>query len=325
MMEFGQAGIEQNVIAEIIRLRQEINLNQEIENLEKEKVLFTTINDEDYPSLLKEIYAPPPILYYRGTLPKKEDFLLAVVGTRKFSAYGKQVAQSLVASLAQSGITIVSGLALGIDALAHEAALNASGKTIGVLGCSVEKWNIYPRTNQFLAEKMIQEGGCVISEHPLGTPPLKPHFPRRNRLISGLSLGTLIIEAPQKSGALLTAKHALEQDREVFAVPGNITVANSDGTNNLIKMGAHTVTQANDVLDVLNLQEATSFLSASEIVPDTREEASLMEHLSREPIHVDELTRATDLSISAINATLTLMEMKGKVRHMGGMNYVLAR
>ena len=320
-----QAGLEDNVVAEIIRMRTEINLDQELEKLEKESVSVITVGDEDYPKLLKEIYSPPPVIYYRGTLPSDDDFLLAVVGTRKFSQYGKQVTEMIVSDLARNGITIVSGLALGIDSIAHNATLDANGKTIAVLGCGIEKTNIYPSSNRFLSEKIIELGGCIITEHPIATPPLKQHFPRRNRLISGLSLGTLVIEAPEKSGALITARNSLEQDREVFAVPGNITSANSEGVNNLIKMGAHPVLNAADILDVLNLKEATEFLQASEIVPDTGEEAKILDHLTREPVHIDELTRLTDLSVQDINATLTLMDMKGKVKHLGSMKYVLAR
>ena len=325
ILKLEQSGLEDNVIAEIIRIRAEINLEQELEKLEKEKVSVITIADEKYPKLLKEIYSPPPLIYYRGELPKDEDFLLAIVGTRKFSQYGKQVTEMITADLAQNKITIVSGLALGIDSIAHNTTLEVNGKTIAVLGCGIEKTNIYPSSNRFLAEKLIQQGGCIISEHPIGTPPLKQHFPRRNRLISGLSLGTLVIEAPEKSGALITARNSLEQDREVFAVPGNITSTNSQGVNSLIKMGAHLVSNAEDILDVLNLKQATEYLEASEIVPDSKEEAQILEHLTREPIHVDELTRLTNLSVQVINSTLTLMEMKGRVKHLGGMKYVLAR
>ena len=325
ILKLEQSGLEDNVIAEIIRIRAEINLEQELEKLEKEEVSVITIADEKYPKLLKEIYSPPPLIYYRGELPKDEDFLLAIVGTRKFSQYGKQVTEMITADLAQNKITIVSGLALGIDSIAHNTTLEVNGKTIAVLGCGIEKTNIYPSSNRFLAEKLIQQGGCIISEHPIGTPPLKQHFPRRNRLISGLSLGTLVIEAPEKSGALITARNSLEQDREVFAVPGNITSTNSQGVNSLIKMGAHLVSNAEDILDVLNLKQATEYLEASEIVPDSKEEAQILEHLTREPIHVDELTRLTNLSVQVINSTLTLMEMKGRVKHLGGMKYVLAR
>lgn len=325
LWQLGQTGLEEHIIAEIVRLRQEINLDDEMAKLEKENVRVMTILDEDYPKLLKEIYSPPSLLFWRGQMPGDDEFFLAIVGTRKPSTYGQHVARTLARDLAQSGLTIVSGLALGIDSLAHSAALEGSGKTMAVLGCGVERSNIYPASNRYLGEKIVDRGGCIISEHPLGTPPLKHHFPRRNRVISGLSLGTLVVEAPLKSGALLTAQLALEQNREVFAVPGNITSAYSAGTNNLIKMGARVAVNAQDILETLNLQKATEYLAASEVVPEGEEEIKILDFLKREPIHVDELARSTGLPIQTINATLTLMEMKGKVRHMGGMNYIVSR
>lgn len=325
LLELAKAGLEEGIVAELVRARQTVDLDAEMVRLEKEGVKIVTIQDEDYPALLKEIYGPPPLLYYRGELPKAEEFLLAVVGTRKPSAYGQQITQTLVAGLAQNGLTIVSGLAFGIDSLAHSAAIMAQGKTLAVLGCGIERANIYPVSNRHVAEKILGSGGSLLSEHPLGTPPLKHHFPRRNRIISGLCLGTLIVEAPIKSGALITAAFSLEQNREVFSVPGNITNPNASGTNNLIKMGAKLVTEANDILDALNLRQATTYLQAASVVPDTAEEAKILTNLSREPRHVDDLTRLTSLSIQTINATLTLMEMKGKVRHLGAMKYILAR
>lgn len=325
LWQLGQAGLEEHIIAEIVRSRQEINLDDEMARLEKENVRVITILDKDYPKLLKEIYSPPPVLFWRGSLPSDDEFFLAIVGTRKPSAYGEHVTKTLARDLAQNGLTIVSGLALGIDSLAHSAALEAQGKTVAVLGCGIERANIYPASNRYLAEKLVGGGGCIISEHPLGTPPLKHHFPRRNRIISGLSLGTLVVEAPLKSGALLTAQLALEQNREVFAVPGNITSAYSAGTNKLLKMGARVTTSAEDVLETLNLQKATQYLAAAAVVGESEEEVKILAYLEREPIHVDELSRSTGLPIQTINATLTLMEMRGKVRHMGGMNYIVSR
>lgn len=320
-----QAGFDQALLAEVLRMRREINPNLEMERMEKERVHAVTVRDQAYPALLKEIYSAPPVLFYRGTLPSPDDFLIAVVGTRKHSSYGQQVAEMLCRELAENKLTIVSGLALGIDTIAHRATLEARGKTIAVLGCGIEKANVYPAANRFVAERMIAEGGCIVSEHPIGTPPLRHHFPQRNRIISGLSLGTLVIEAPAESGALLTARDALDQNREVFAIPGNITSPNAEGVNNLIKMGARLVTSAADVLDTLNLKRATEYLETRKAVGDTPDEAKILAHLTREPMHADELTRLTELSVGAINAALTLMEMKGMVRHLGAMRYVLAR
>lgn len=320
-----ELGFTETAIAEFIRVRNDITLDKEMEKLERENVSMVTVDDEEYPKLLREIYYPPFLLYYRGTLPKHEDFLLAVVGSRKYSTYGKQMTQRLVRSLAQNGLTITSGLALGIDGIAHETALEARGQTIGVLGCGIEKANIYPAANRMLGERIIQSGGCIISEHPLGTPPLPHHFPRRNRIIAGLCLGTLVVEAAEKSGALITAQHAVEQNREVFSVPGNATSESSTGANNLIKQGARPVTDAQEILESLNLKQATSYLEAQKIIPENPEEAAVLANLTHEPMHVDELTRLTNLPIRAINATLTLMELKGKIKHLGAMKYALAR
>ncbi|OJI07640.1 DNA protecting protein DprA [bacterium CG10_46_32] len=320
-----ELGFTEAAIAECIRVRGEINLEQELEKLEKEQISIVTIDDEEYPTLLKEIYYPPFLLYYRGTLPKHEDYLLAIVGSRKYSTYGKQMAQRLAGDLSRNGLTIVSGLALGIDGITHQATLEANGKTIGVLGCGIERSNMYPSSNRILGERMIEHGGCVISEHPIGTPPFKSNFPRRNRIIAGISLGTLVIEAAEKSGALITANYALEQNREVFSVPGNATSESSIGTNNLIKQGARAVTDASEILESLNLKQATEYLSAQKIIPENPEEEAILAHLTHEPLYIDELTALTKLPITVINATLTIMEMKGKVKNLGAMKYVLTR
>lgn len=319
-----KSGLEEEIINHFLAKRVEINPDQEIEKVEKEGLRIITIKDKEYPKLLKEIYNPPALLYIRGCFSKEDELALAVVGTRKVSPYGKQITPEVVRDLASSKITIVSGLALGVDSLAHQAALEAKGRTIAVLGCGLDKQSIYPSSNRKLAEQ-IEENGAVITEYPLGTLPLKQHFPARNRIIAGLALGTLVIEAPEESGALLTARHALEQNRDVFAIPGPIYSKTSIGPNNLVKMGAKLVTSAQDILDELNLNLAVQYQATRKIVPDTKEEAKILKHLSKEPIHIDKLVEKTGLDAAAVSSTLTLMEMKGKVRNLGGMNYVLAR
>lgn len=276
-----------------------------------------------YPSRLKQIHKPP-LLYVRGALIDADEPCFAVVGTRAPTTYGRQIVGELVEPLARAGLTIVSGLALGIDALAHEAALNAGGRTIAVLGGGVDDGSIYPVTNRNLAFRIIKEGGAVISEFPPGAESFKSNFPQRNRIISGLSLGVLIIEAKEDSGSLITARAALDQNREVFAVPGDITRATSIGPNNLIKMGARPVTTASDILDALGLENLKESAAARAIHPDSKEEAALLPHLSREPVHIDELVRASGLPVASVGSALTLMEIKGKIRHLGGMNYVIA-
>ncbi|MBU1255727.1 DNA-processing protein DprA [Patescibacteria group bacterium] len=250
--EFNQAGLSQSLIEQIKKQRLKINPDWEMERINKEKISLITIQDKKYPKLLKEIYAPPPLLYIKGTIEPKDDFSIGIVGTRKLSSYGREITPLITSDLSQAGLTIVSGLAKGIDTLAHQAAIKAEKRTIAVLGSSVDKKSIYPAVNRRLAEE-ISQNGAVISEYPINTKPLAHYFPQRNRIISGLSLGILVIEAPEKSGALITAKDALEQNRDVFAIPGHILSNNSLGTNNLIKLGAKLVSNANDIIEELNL------------------------------------------------------------------------
>jgi len=250
--EFKQAGLNQFTIEQIRKQRPNINPDYEMERLEKEKIKIITIQDESYPKLLKEIYAPPAILYIRGSFKPSDKFSLGVVGTRKLSSYGQQITPKITSELSQSGLTIISGLAKGIDTIAHQAAIDNNGRTIAVLGSGIDSKSVYPAINKYLAEK-ITENGAVISEFPINTKPLAQNFPQRNRIVSGLSLGILVIEAPEKSGAMITARNALEQNRDVFAIPGDILSNNSMGPNNLIKMGAKLVTKTNDILEELNL------------------------------------------------------------------------
>ncbi len=320
-----KAGLEENVIQEFFIKKQEINPDRELEELKKENIKVVTIKDENYPSLLKEIWNPPALLYYKGTLEKEEKFSIAIVGTRKITNYGKQVTEDLVRELALNGITIVSGMALGIDTVAHQTALASGAKTIAVLGSGIDTASIYPSQNRYLASKIAENGGAIISEYPIGTLAMPQYFPHRNRIISGLSLGTLVVEAAEESGALITAKYALDQNREVFAVPGSIYSPASIGPNNLIKMGAKPVTKATDILETLNLTQVTNFIQSQKIVPESQEEAKLLQFLSFEPVHIDKLIALSGLDVQKTNSTLTIMEMKGKVKNLGGMNYVLAK
>ncbi|MEK7653280.1 MAG: DNA-processing protein DprA [Patescibacteria group bacterium] len=322
---FIKSGIEEKLAQEIIILRSQINPDEEWEKLAKEKVNFVTITDESYPPLLKEIYDAPPILYFRGSLEPLYNFCLGVVGTRKFSPYGRQAAKEIVSDLSRQGITIVSGLALGIDAIAHEACLQAGGLTAAVLGSGLDWQNIYPSQNRYLANKIIESDGAILSEYPIGTMPAKFTFPMRNRIISGLSLGTLVIEAPESSGALITAKHALEQNREVFALPGSIYSVNSQGTNNLIKQGAKMVTKADDILEEFNLRQIAGFTKEKKIVPESQEEEMIIKILSQEPTHIDKIANESKLKINALASLLTMMEIKGMIKDAGGKNYILIK
>lgn len=320
-----QAGIEEKIAQEFVIWRTKINPDEIAEKMERENIQAVTPDDIQYPKLLKEIFDPPQLLYYKGNLSPANEFCLAVVGSRKFSSYGKQVAQKLVNELAKNNLTIVSGLALGIDTLAHMTAIEASGDTVAILGSGLDKQNIYPAQNRYLADKIISSGGAVVSEFPLGTPPLKHNFPQRNRIISGVSLATLVIEAGEKSGSLITASHALEQNREVFAVPGSIFSPYSTGPNQLIKLGAKVIRSAEDIIETLNLSQVTAYIENKKIVSDSEEEKIILSALGYEPIHIDEIIRLTKLDTSIINSTLVIMEMKGLIRNLGGMQYVIAR
>ncbi|EKD49231.1 MAG: hypothetical protein ACD_63C00213G0001 [uncultured bacterium] len=322
LSEFRNAGFEEKILEKIFHKKQGIDPEKEFIKLEKEKIKTITIEEKLYPKLLKEIYPAPQILYFRGTLTKQDDFSIAIVGTRKLSPYGKLTTLELSRELASQRITIVSGLAIGIDALAHKAALDANGRTIAVLGSGVGRNDIYPRANYGLAEEIIKNG-AILSEYPLGMPAVKQHFPARNRIISGLSLGTLVTEAGKKSGALITAFLALEQNREVFAVPGNINSRKSDGPNMLIKKGAKPVTCVDDIFEELNLENVKGKQEAKKILPETKEEESLLKALSKEPTHRDKLADLTKLDASIISSTLSIMELKGIVQQVGAGNYIL--
>jgi DNA processing protein len=228
----------------------------------------------------------------------------------------------LASFLAGNGVTVVSGLARGVDAVAHTAALKAGGRTIAVLGSGVDK--IYPPEHLQMAEKMMKQG-AVVSDYAVGTPPESANFPPRNRIISGLSMATVVIEAGATSGALITAEFAAEQGREVFAVPGSILAPQSKGTNRLIQKGAHPLLTPQDLMQALNLTRAGEFKAARKAIPADAFEAQLLAALGAEPVHVDEIRNATGLPIEKVSATLTLMELKGMVRQVGGMNYISVR
>ena len=326
-IEFMKAGIEEKIINEFIDFRKKINPDKIIEDLDKKNIKIITINNKSYPKLLSEIYNPPQILYYKGNIEVNKDITLAVVGTRKYTNYGKQVINNIISDLAKNKITIISGLALGIDTLAHLQTIESGGKTIAILGSGLDNENLYPASNKYLVDKIILTGGAVISEFPPGTPPLKHHFPQRNRIISGMSLGTLVVEAPEKSGALITSSMALEQNREVFAVPGNIYSPMSKGPNKLIQMGAKSITKSEDVLEALNITDISIYnqnhKNNNQIKPDSKEEEIILSFLSREPTHIDNIIRLSNLDTQTINSTLTIMEMKGIVKNLGGMQYII--
>jgi DNA processing protein len=299
-----------------------VDLEKYLERLNNRGIEILIWDDALYPPRLKEIDQPPPVLYLRGTLISEDHWAVAVVGTRRVSAYGRQVAEEIGSFLAANGVTVISGLARGVDAIAHQAALKAGGRTIAVLGCGVDR--IYPPEHAQLAERIIANG-AVLSDYPMGTPPDASNFPPRNRIISGLSMATVVVEAGETSGALITAQFAVDQGREVFAVPGNILALQSKGTNKLIAEGAHPLLSVRDLSDVLNLTHNTEQRQSRRILPTDETELKLLNVLNQEPLHMDEIRLQTGLPIERVSSTLAMMELKGLVRQVGGMNYVAVR
>lgn len=318
-----ELGFDVRAIQSLNEVRSTFDLDRYEQQVAASGVQVMTWQTPDYPDLLREIPAAPPLIFVRGQLEPVDRWAVAVVGTRRLTAYGRQVTRDLVAGLARSGITVVSGLARGIDGVAHRTALEEGGRTIAIMACGIDK--VYPPEHRDLAREIVGGHGAIITDYPFGSDPESSHFPARNRLISGLSLGVVIVEAGEKSGALITARFALEQNREVFAVPGNIHSPVSIGTNRLIQQGAKLVMRTEDILEELNLAMASEQAVAQVILPETAEEAELIAHLSAQPLHVDELGRLTGMPSSLISATLTMMELKGMVQQVGGMNYVRLR
>ena len=315
------AGIDEKTAYEFIVERKKIYPDEIIEKLNREKIKIIKLGDDNYPALLSEIYDPPALLYCKGDL-KKDECCVGIVGTRKVSAYGKQVTENFSSKLEESGLIIVSGMALGVDSFAHSTVLKSKGRTIAVLGTGIDDKSIYPRSNYYLSKKIVSEGGAVISEFPIGTLLLRYNFPQRNRIISGLSLGVLVIEAGERSGALITASCALDQNRDVFAVPGNIYSTVSIGPNNLIKQGAKLVSNADEILEFLNIEQTKSFSENKKILPENKEEKLIVNCLSHEAIHIDAITRQTNLPVNEVGSILIIMEMKGIIKNIGGMMYI---
>ena len=320
--ELKKAGLDQHTIATITASRTKINPDEEMAKLENLNVHALSYTAPEYPKMLKEIDDYPPLLYARGQFPLDDAYCLSVVGTRHSTMYGRQVTEDIVTYLARSGITIISGLAKGIDTIAHKSALNAGGRTIAVFACGLDL--VYPAENARLAHD-IMEHGALVSEYPLGTRPKPDHFPRRNRIMSGMSLGIIVIEAGEHSGALITANQAVEQNREVFAVPGSILSTASKGTNRLIQEGAKLVRNAADILEELNLSIVTHHLEMPACNPANEIEATLLQHLSAEPLHIDELCRRSRMPFSQVSSTLSMMELNGIVKQVGSMHYTLSK
>ncbi len=314
-----EVGLDRRTIEALVAARVRVDLEREMEKLQRLEVTMLTLEDPDYPRPLRNIADPPPVLYLRGELLPGDELAVAVVGTRMPTVYGRQAAELFARGLAENGVTVVSGLAKGIDTHAHRAALEGGGRTLAVLGSGLDI--IYPGENRKLAAE-IAERGAVVSEFPLGTQPDGVNFPRRNRIISGLSLASLVVEAGETSGALITAEFALEQGRDVFAVPGNIFSPASRGPNRLISEGAKPACELRDLLEELNLETAVEQREARGAIPESETEVAVLRCLGHEPLHIDEIRRAVCLPMAVVSSTLTMLELKGLARQAGGMNYV---
>lgn len=279
------------------------------------------IDDEGYPEILKEIPRPPKSIFIKGGVLRNES-CFAVVGTRNCSSYGKQATLDFCGSLIDAGLTIVSGLAPGIDTFAHKAAVERNKRTIAVLGTGLDEKSIYPKENIFLTRKIIECGGCLISEYPPGTRGSQFTFPQRNRIISGLSLGTLVVEAKERSGALITANYAFLQKRKVFAVPGPINSVTSRGPHFLIKRGAKLVDSAADILQELGLREQPLPLFGN-VMGSSPEENLIIKALKEQPLCIDKIIEITKLEAPKVASIITILEMNGKVRNLGANTFAL--
>jgi DNA processing protein len=322
--QLSQLNISKSTVEPFIVGRDAIDLQQEIDKVHKHQATLITLDDDHYPTLLRSISDPPPVLYVLGKLTPDDTKCLAIVGTRKPSKYGWDATHQLAHHVSQQNVTIVSGLAQGIDSAAHRGALSSGGRTIAVMATGIDK--IYPNENVDLAQEIIQNG-ALITEMPIGTAPLGKNFPRRNRIISGLSLGVLVAEAPEKSGALITVTAANEQGRDVFAIPHNIFSKTGRGTNRLIQDGAKLVLRVRDILDELDLTHINTQtrIKTEQIQPESDIEITILNQLGADPIHVDEIVRLTQLPTQQVTGTLAILELKGLAEVAGPMQYCRAR
>lgn len=305
------------------------NINQNeiddyIESLKSQNIEIITILDNDYPKSLRDIYDKPMVLYKKGTLIEEDELSIGIVGSRKTTAYGRWACEKFTKELVALGVTIVSGIAMGIDTVAHGTALEAGGRTIGVIGSGLDI--VYPKSNERLYERIITRG-AILSEFPLGTPPLAYNFPQRNRIISGLVCGIIVVEAKEKSGSLITAHHGLDQGKDVFAIPGNINSIYSKGTNKLIKDGAIPLLDMDDILnEIYELKMIKEKSKVEKLVNmDLSEtERQLIKIINEGPTHCDTLVNITGINISQITSILTILEIKGLIKESASRTFIMS-
>ena len=316
-------GLGPKLASQLVKFRRDFNPDSYFLRLRENEIECYFLDDNRYPESLKKIDSPPFVLYGKGTISPRDKLAMAVVGTRRMTNYGSQVTENLVSQLVKAGLTIISGLARGVDSLAHRVALRTGGRTIGVLACGLDL--VYPPENLGLVREITNGHGSVVSEFPLGTKPIPENFPARNRLISGLSLGTLVIEAPKKSGTLITACHAAEQGREVFAVSGPITSANAAGPAYLIKMGAKLVFEVNDILEELGLDKENKIKGLKEIISENPEEEMILALLKDQAKSINNLVQESGFDSGQVMKLISLMEIKGQVENLGNMLYSIKK
>lgn len=314
--EFSTLSIPQPVLDKLVVQKKNIDPENYFEQIRKEEIKVLTFFDPNYPTALKQIYDPPLILYYKGEILANDAFSIAVVGTRRITSYGKIVTEKLSTELSQAGLTIISGLASGVDTIAHWAAINNKGRTLAVLGGGLKQ--IFPSENVLLAKKIIDGFGALISEFPPDYPSLPGNFPARNRIVAGLSLGILVTEAAEDSGSLITARLGLEMGKEVYAVPGPITSSLTFGTANLIKEGAKVVMSAKDILEDLNIFIKRKDIDLTKL---TGLQIDILNLIENDPKHLDEIARSLKSPITSISAELIKMEIQGVIKNMGGGVY----
>jgi len=320
-------GLSKRVAKEICKKNTTIDAKKELERAKKFGITILCMHDEQYPPLLRQLPDPPPVLYVYGQIIPS-DICVAIVGSRTSTTYGESITRSLAKDLAQNQITIVSGMAKGIDTEAHKGALDVNGRTVAVMGCGLE--TVYPGENKTLFHAIAKNNGAVITEFSMGAKPEAYHFPSRNRIISGMSMGTIVVEAGNKSGSLITARLALEQDRQVFAVPGQVYSQMTEGTHRLIKQGAKLIENAQDVLEDLGpflnahlhvLPDNTRISRENDLPPMDSFEKTIWDQLTLEPQYIDDIQYKLDMTTSALSAQLLQMEIKGLVEQHPGKRF----
>jgi DNA processing protein len=310
--------LDRRTLEHLVAYRRSIDPEAEFALLGRDRIEVVTLRHAHYPDLLREIPAPPPVMFVRGDVRLSDRRAVAVVGTRRATAYGREMARTITTDLARAGVTIVSGLALGIDGVAHQAALEAGGRTLAVLGSGLRM--IYPYRHRELAARIAGQGAVLSDFHP-DTPPDASNFPARNRLISGLSLGVVVVEAPQRSGALITVDFAADQGRDVFAVPGTVFAASSAGCNRILRDGARLVRSADDILEDLRLGEAPKQLPMDSPAALDEPARRVLSVLTAEPRHIDEISAIAVMPVASLASTLMTLELQGLVRNAGAQYY----